>query len=368
MRVCSSWPEGRGGRGSLGGQLGRDDGRCTLVLGRIAGVERPAIVTTFPTQTGQCALLDMGANVDVRPTVLAPSPSSCRRHIAPRTESSPDAGQYRRPHVYVPPPCRATRIGRSGWGTWSRWPAVHPAIRPNTKSAPAIIAPELPAETTASTSPLWASSKHTRIDDAFFCRRHWRAPRPCPHLGSVANLDASRASVRAHLVEHTPDASLVADQHDVDFRTGQGRQGALNLDARSALSPHRVHGHANPSRIGHGTEFRLKQSTRLGLGLLVLRLRDDHAVFVVAARRTKPGEGAAPRHNADKERSGESAASSPVPGGLPNGIWIVVSWELPWSHLLSKIVTTSLLPARKLATAHRVGAVAAVSGSDWRRK
>jgi glycerol-3-phosphate acyltransferase PlsX len=42
-----------------------------LVLGRIAGVERPAIVTTFPTQTGQCALLDMGANVDVRPTVLA---------------------------------------------------------------------------------------------------------------------------------------------------------------------------------------------------------------------------------------------------------------------------------------------------------
>ncbi|MGA7741164.1 MAG: phosphate acyltransferase PlsX [Polyangia bacterium] len=42
-----------------------------LVLGRIAGVERPAIVTTFPTQTGQCALLDMGANVDLRPTVLA---------------------------------------------------------------------------------------------------------------------------------------------------------------------------------------------------------------------------------------------------------------------------------------------------------
>ena len=42
-----------------------------LVLGRISGVERPAIVATFPTQTGQCALLDMGANVDVRPTVLA---------------------------------------------------------------------------------------------------------------------------------------------------------------------------------------------------------------------------------------------------------------------------------------------------------
>jgi phosphate acyltransferase len=45
---------------------------CGLfVLGRSAGVERPAIVTTFPTKTGQCALLDMGANVDPRPTVLA---------------------------------------------------------------------------------------------------------------------------------------------------------------------------------------------------------------------------------------------------------------------------------------------------------
>jgi phosphate acyltransferase len=45
---------------------------CGLfVLGRLTGVERPAIVTTFPTRTGQCALLDMGANVDPRPTVLA---------------------------------------------------------------------------------------------------------------------------------------------------------------------------------------------------------------------------------------------------------------------------------------------------------
>jgi glycerol-3-phosphate acyltransferase PlsX len=45
---------------------------CGLfVLGRAGGVERPAIVTTFPTRTGQCALLDMGANVDSRPTVLA---------------------------------------------------------------------------------------------------------------------------------------------------------------------------------------------------------------------------------------------------------------------------------------------------------
>jgi glycerol-3-phosphate acyltransferase PlsX len=45
---------------------------CGLfVLGRLEGVERPAILTTFPTRTGQCAMLDMGANVDPRPTVLA---------------------------------------------------------------------------------------------------------------------------------------------------------------------------------------------------------------------------------------------------------------------------------------------------------
>jgi phosphate acyltransferase len=45
---------------------------CGLfVLGRIAGVERPAIITTFPTRKGVCAILDMGANVDPRPTVLA---------------------------------------------------------------------------------------------------------------------------------------------------------------------------------------------------------------------------------------------------------------------------------------------------------
>jgi glycerol-3-phosphate acyltransferase PlsX len=42
-----------------------------LVLGRLPGVERPAIVTTFPTKAGECALLDMGANVDPKPAVLA---------------------------------------------------------------------------------------------------------------------------------------------------------------------------------------------------------------------------------------------------------------------------------------------------------
>jgi glycerol-3-phosphate acyltransferase PlsX len=45
---------------------------CGLfVMRRLPGVERPAIVTTFPTVNGVCALMDMGANVECRPENLA---------------------------------------------------------------------------------------------------------------------------------------------------------------------------------------------------------------------------------------------------------------------------------------------------------
>ena len=39
-------------------------------LGRVPGVERPAIATIFPTKTGPVLLLDMGANVDCKPKHL----------------------------------------------------------------------------------------------------------------------------------------------------------------------------------------------------------------------------------------------------------------------------------------------------------
>jgi len=42
-----------------------------LVLGRLPHVSRPGIATTFPTLRGPCVLCDMGANVDVKPEVLA---------------------------------------------------------------------------------------------------------------------------------------------------------------------------------------------------------------------------------------------------------------------------------------------------------
>lgn len=41
-----------------------------LVLGRLPEVERPAILTFLPTLTGRVALLDAGANVDVKPLHL----------------------------------------------------------------------------------------------------------------------------------------------------------------------------------------------------------------------------------------------------------------------------------------------------------
>jgi glycerol-3-phosphate acyltransferase PlsX len=45
---------------------------CGLfVMKRLAGVDRPGVVTTFPTKTGVCALMDMGANVECRPQTLA---------------------------------------------------------------------------------------------------------------------------------------------------------------------------------------------------------------------------------------------------------------------------------------------------------
>jgi glycerol-3-phosphate acyltransferase PlsX len=42
-----------------------------FVLKRLPGVERPGIATVFPTPDGTLVLCDMGANVDVKPTMLA---------------------------------------------------------------------------------------------------------------------------------------------------------------------------------------------------------------------------------------------------------------------------------------------------------
>lgn len=52
------------------GHSGATMAAALLVLGRLPGVERPAIVANIPTRHGMCALLDAGANADCRPAHL----------------------------------------------------------------------------------------------------------------------------------------------------------------------------------------------------------------------------------------------------------------------------------------------------------
>jgi len=86
-------------------------------------------------------------------------------------------------------------------------------------------------------------------------------------------------------------------------------------------------------------------------------------VFVVAARRTNPVR---------EPRSPQRGQGSEVGIGcfitcarrIANGIWIVVSWELPWSHLLSKSLQLHSCQRRKLATPTGCWAQCRVSGSD----
>jgi glycerol-3-phosphate acyltransferase PlsX len=53
--------------GSTGGTMAA----ATLVIGRIKGVQRPAIATVLPTAGAPCVLLDVGANADCKPEHLA---------------------------------------------------------------------------------------------------------------------------------------------------------------------------------------------------------------------------------------------------------------------------------------------------------
>ena len=52
--------------GSTGGAMAA----ATLIMGRIKGVQRPAIVTVIPTAGPPCVLLDVGANADCKPENL----------------------------------------------------------------------------------------------------------------------------------------------------------------------------------------------------------------------------------------------------------------------------------------------------------
>lgn len=53
------------------GSTGAAMSAALLRLGRIKGIERPAIAAILPTHKGPCVLLDVGANVDCRPEWLS---------------------------------------------------------------------------------------------------------------------------------------------------------------------------------------------------------------------------------------------------------------------------------------------------------
>ncbi|MGH7441765.1 MAG: phosphate acyltransferase PlsX [bacterium] len=63
--------EGRADGALSPGNSGASMAAATLLLGRVPGVRRPAILTLLPSRHGYCGLLDSGAVVDCRPEDLA---------------------------------------------------------------------------------------------------------------------------------------------------------------------------------------------------------------------------------------------------------------------------------------------------------
>jgi glycerol-3-phosphate acyltransferase PlsX len=62
--------EGKGQAFVTAGNTGGAMFNALRTLGRIEGVLRPALPAIFPTKTGRCIVLDIGANVDCRPEFL----------------------------------------------------------------------------------------------------------------------------------------------------------------------------------------------------------------------------------------------------------------------------------------------------------
>ncbi|HEX9093376.1 MAG TPA: phosphate acyltransferase PlsX [Coriobacteriia bacterium] len=70
MVGCRLVKEGRAHGFFSAGNTGAMMAASTLVIGRISGVQRPAIATVLPTAGRPCVLLDAGANADCRPEHL----------------------------------------------------------------------------------------------------------------------------------------------------------------------------------------------------------------------------------------------------------------------------------------------------------
>lgn len=67
---CRLVKEGRADGFFSAGSTGAAMAAATLIIGRIPGVQRPAIATVIPTAGPPCVLLDVGANADCKPEHL----------------------------------------------------------------------------------------------------------------------------------------------------------------------------------------------------------------------------------------------------------------------------------------------------------
>jgi phosphate acyltransferase len=63
--------EGRAAGFVSAGSTGAAMATALFTLGRVRGIERPALATLFPTLDGRCLFLDVGANADCRASYLA---------------------------------------------------------------------------------------------------------------------------------------------------------------------------------------------------------------------------------------------------------------------------------------------------------
>lgn len=70
MVAAAAVAEGRASAFVSMGHSGATMASALFVLGRLPGVERPAIVANIPVRDGFVALLDVGANADSRPAML----------------------------------------------------------------------------------------------------------------------------------------------------------------------------------------------------------------------------------------------------------------------------------------------------------
>jgi len=68
---CRLVKEGRADGFFSAGSTGAAMAAATLIIGRIKGVQRPAIATVLPTAGSPCVLVDSGANADCKPEHLA---------------------------------------------------------------------------------------------------------------------------------------------------------------------------------------------------------------------------------------------------------------------------------------------------------